>query len=960
MEFKFNICIPRAYKDKETQETKYALCKGNEKMQVLTLLEAQKQCNPNRPKNGQPWGQLFNNGYRVTNDNIDWKDWNGFTFTDIDCKHFYNNVQKFNVGLLFESLWYQALIKNKDNFYCIYLSASKSSYRILWYWDCERTEDNFNKCCVLSDKYTKELFYSLGSQAAQIIDYENGKSKVLDSCAHSSKQGFYITENEIKFGASVNSEQFGKCDLSNVVYEVKSYRASNIMLGDIEQHNMVSLKGIKTVSKTSQYYPHHMRWCIYEALIVVFKDKERVDKEWERICRLMPEENGHNYNFYKNEPERNKWYKRFDVKIYHDLNWLKPFGYDIEDISDIKNIKLEKGQYLSDVQYKIEKLIETNNYRCEIVAPTGTGKTVLINGSTCKQNIFEHTDGMTGIAQKYNAVVIVPYNMTNSLYSNLTCISSDNGMTKKENEKIITKGGPLVMVFDQFLIYKDMLADRTIILDEAHTIFTDKTYRASVVQFADFVVKKNMKIIAFTATPEIEADVLKIPKFEIEAYSKRIRVNLIDFVEYESRNEMVNPNVFNFEIKLIDRLKDGEQLVFFDNKNSRNLEDYIKHTRNEDCVTVVRADTKKNDKVVQLRETEMIETPFLVSTKAGFQGLNYMNENKITAVINFEYMSSYKSDIFQSIGRFRKSADINAIVLYSHKDVKSVTDRISLAEDKNQVYEDLDSSKFNIVDQSILDEDQQNIMFEMENYFLKNSTYESVLDELKKHKNIKLYEKKYSCSNAKYDNQEKRDESNKFIEKIADDKWNYNTGNVYWDKNVELMRELKIEKITNKMILDIIATKKNNVLFETIADELLTIINIANRGSVEEIKVFEKKLKDWVDTNKGTAIDYDLYKYFKRQLALVKKTIKIKKRMIEENRDVNDFISAVIDEFLNEQTEVKHKESEAGKKGAKKRNKQVKDLKTNEIYESLTDFAAAYGKSVSWVSKHKTYWEPID
>ena len=51
MKYKFNIYIPRQYKDKDTQETMYALCKGGEPMQVLTLLEAQKQCNPNRPKN---------------------------------------------------------------------------------------------------------------------------------------------------------------------------------------------------------------------------------------------------------------------------------------------------------------------------------------------------------------------------------------------------------------------------------------------------------------------------------------------------------------------------------------------------------------------------------------------------------------------------------------------------------------------------------------------------------------------------------------------------------------------------------------------------------------------------------------------------------------------------------------------------------------------------------------------
>ena len=746
-----------------------------------------------------------------------------------------------------------------------------------------------------------------------------------------------------------------------------------------DKHIDYKLVGISEPINNIKHLGRAQRWYLYCALISVFGEKQRVDAEFARCMKLM-EIGGHSTEYYIKEGATSDWFKSYKAKSYN-TDILSQFGYNVEQLVKTNGqLELQKGQYLSDIQDQIEHLIEQNDYRCEIIAPTGTGKTVLINGPTEKSTItdvgtslcaiFEQKKETTGIAEKYNAVVVVPYNMTNGLYNNLTCISSDNGLTKKENESLIKKGNPLVMVFDQFLIYKDLLIDRTIILDEAHTIFTDKTYRTSVVKFADFVVKNNMKIIAFTATPEIEADILKIKQFTVSAYQKPINMQIVNFEPYEIDNQTVNPNTFNFEVKLADRLKTGEQMIFFDNKNSRNLADYIKSTKSADAVTVVRADTKENDKVKRLRENEIIETQFLVSTKAGFQGLNYKNENRITAVINFEYMSSYKSDIFQTIGRFRKSNDINVIVLYSKKDVSTVQEKIDLTNEKNKVYDDIGATQFNNVDQSVLDPDQQKIMLEMEQYFMENSTYESVLSEIKKHQNIRVKEKQYSCSNKRYDNKEKRSESDKFIEGIKNNNWNRITGNVFWDKNVEMMRELELENIQTDMILDIVNTKKKNVLFETIAEELLTIINIANRGTVEEIQEFEGKLEKWVTDNKRKNVDVQLYKYFKRQLVLVKKTIKIKKQMIEQNKNVNDFISAVLDEFLYEQSTVCSKESDAGKVGGKiggkiggkngSPRKRVKDLKTNKIYESLTDFAAAYGKSSSWASKHKTNWITID
>ena len=48
-EIKFNYCIPREYKDKETNEVKYAICRGNEKMNISTLNEIQKYADTNKP-----------------------------------------------------------------------------------------------------------------------------------------------------------------------------------------------------------------------------------------------------------------------------------------------------------------------------------------------------------------------------------------------------------------------------------------------------------------------------------------------------------------------------------------------------------------------------------------------------------------------------------------------------------------------------------------------------------------------------------------------------------------------------------------------------------------------------------------------------------------------------------------------------------------------------------------------
>lgn len=354
-DFKFNYCIPREYKDKETGEIKYCLCRGGEKMNIATLDDIQKCVNPKLPKAAMPWVQVFSNGYRVTHDNLDWKEWNGVTFIDIDSKLFYKNVHPFDVDKLLKAIIEEAQYRFNNNFYCVHLSNSKLGYRIFWYWNCEHNELNFKKCCVLTEQYTKELFYSFGKDASEIIDYKEGRSKVLDSCSHSIFQGTYVTDNKIYYSEYIDDNNFGYCVLDDI--EIADLYKNNIENIDIQQQEQCSVTKINDVDKSKiKYYPHQHRRCIYEALIILFKDKKQVDKEWDRISEMIPEQNGHTISFYKNEPNKNGWYEKINYKIKHSLSWLDDFGYEYFDDSEYIYYK----QFRKSWKKHVKNLIITN------------------------------------------------------------------------------------------------------------------------------------------------------------------------------------------------------------------------------------------------------------------------------------------------------------------------------------------------------------------------------------------------------------------------------------------------------------------------------------------------------------------------------------------------------------------------------------------------------------------------
>ena len=332
-ELKFNYCIPREYKD-ENNKTQYVPCRGGEKMNVNTLDFIKQLANPSLPKLAQPWCQVFSNGYRVTNNNLKENDWNGVTFADIDTKLYIEHGGNVNIPRLLEAIHSTAEFMYSDNYYCAYISPSGQGFRVLWYWDCPRTLDNFKKCAILTDRYVKDIFYSFGDKGKEVIEFAAGHSRVLDRCAKSIMQGLFISPNiDIKYSAFTETATYGTCSLDDISLD-EAYAMTNVisLSGNISQSEHVKLiKKTAVNADNMPYYPHHYRRCIYEALIVMFSDKKEVDNEWNYVANLIPEQNGHTHEFYAKEPNKNRWYERFNKNILHSLSWLDKFGYVYND-----------------------------------------------------------------------------------------------------------------------------------------------------------------------------------------------------------------------------------------------------------------------------------------------------------------------------------------------------------------------------------------------------------------------------------------------------------------------------------------------------------------------------------------------------------------------------------------------------------------------------------------------------
>lgn len=293
-----------------------------------------------------------------------------------------------------------------------------------------------------------------------------------------------------------------------------------------------------------------------------------------------------------------------------------------------KTITLADGEYINadDVWHKWQ-----DTDKLTVLAPTGAGKTVMINNLAKRFN---------------NCLVVVPMNATAGLYGDLNFFGTDGN-------RFLVDGANCV-IWDQLYSTEVQQYMRThtvdaVIVDECHCIVFDD-YRTITHEVVDFLSQFNNKLLLVTAT-DVPAftDKLTDSKFIYTRQHKNISITI------EPTTTIVNRiwNIYNSDI-------DKKLVVFSDRYNMELYEFFEKKgiiCRN------YRALREQFTDVKLLQESEQLDCRVSLCTKACYCGLNIKNEEDIEVVVVYE--RTYWQTLMQIVGRFRKAKSVKVHILYS-------------------------------------------------------------------------------------------------------------------------------------------------------------------------------------------------------------------------------------------------------------------------------------------------------
>ena len=490
-----------------------AYLKGGESCNVKDIHEIIK-INP-RNKEEQPCLQVFNTGYRVISDNIDWNNWNGCVFVDIDSKHYYNEVKKFDTEKLYDALYNELIYSS--NFYNLHKSWSGTSYHIIFYFNVEKNEINFNKCVQRSREITFECFEEIGCD--KILNYKN----VLDKCTISPYQCMFFNQKSSKYYADFMENKLGDFDICDIdKYElVDKYE---VKVNDVNKDRTINFvyNGKKEISiKNKQEAHHRKRMAIYMSLISVFNDREKVNNEWKTICEKYIECPKYTSEKMYKDAIKNNWFDKYDrYTHFANSDVLKPFGYKLykKFVPTINKdnykadyvVNLNSDQYLADID--MTKYLKEDKIN-HIFAGCGFGKTYWAK-KLAENNRVCFISPLTSIINdsfgddNSNFIIVDSKHKeeNNYIYNGIQNIVYRSG-----NISICTTWESFVN-YKMYYIYFDY-----IIIDEAHTLY-----------MYDYRLESSYNIRRFFKVADAKYKILMTgtPSLEIQEFNKYIvRVN---------------------------------------------------------------------------------------------------------------------------------------------------------------------------------------------------------------------------------------------------------------------------------------------------------------------------------------------------------------------------------------------------------------------------------------------------
>lgn len=480
--------------------------------------------------------------------------------------------------------------------------------------------------------------------------------------------------------------------------------------------------------------------------------------------------------------------------------------------------------------WMIDRIDEIKNFynehkRIMIQAPTGTGKTTLVNGM----------DSKIGLAEALNAVVIVPFNSMVHLYNRMICIKTENNKGARLDD--YQSDRPCAIIWDQVLKLWDRIEEdkRPVIVDESHTLFLDRRYRKSAVTLMN-KLKEYPYVICISATPCGELETLKLHMLRYNNVRRKVKMDVIK-TDKPISVSMLNKCRFH---DWFDRV-----VVFSDNycrrMHSWLTADLIEHTW-------LHTWNNGDAKMEKLWKEERLIDPVTLSTSLGFNGVNFNNEReRILILLDGRDGMISGQNIVQMIGRIRKSK-VKVIVFWGEEIVSSSID------EKREAAKLLEGEDHRIVHfrEDLLDDDKFMAAKEIESWMEENTRYETVLKYLKKTGYIDIRE----LEDMLDDGQKMRDVGNA-IRKEVELGWKeeYLDGKVYdiegdrsrekneYRKKIDGLYGELIGKLPDRLIREAMEGSKKDAYPSTILEDLLERYIVATMNEEDwkwHVKCLEK------------------------------------------------------------------------------------------------------------------------
>lgn len=501
--------------------------------ECLTIEEILNKMPKGQPKQKCPLIMRFEVTEMPGKGRVDFDKWNGTIFVDIDAQHS-ESLMKIKDHTkrmqFFEQLKFVLEKKHPDNFMYIEHSSSGVGIHMLFYYDCPKTREYFDKAA----EYTKNLLLNLSeipgfSDAIQEVDKET-KQETLDPVYMRPYQKCFLTGRD----GYINADYTGKIDLT----ELDKFK-KKIITPIVDKTASYSIRkvDIKGMRRTK----HMERFKLYTAVKRITPNRTECENLWCELCKgFKPYSKPGEYHTYETFIKEFNYDSIDETKA--DISILSKYGVYVDDKKIYHH--LSDNQYLGDI---LDKLLEESPIGVSIwQAPTGSGKTTAWTDLNKKMlaEIKANKETLVGDKNKPTLIIEPLNSIINTKYDDdvKIVIGSDKFPEKlggygtwvtNYNKLLDTRDGITYTLKDNV----DELLEQfgLIVIDESHTIIKDKFRSNVLIPFVELINKiaETNKVIIQTATPMHEEYLLNIKRTIVITKKPKSEINM-SFLRFDN------------------------------------------------------------------------------------------------------------------------------------------------------------------------------------------------------------------------------------------------------------------------------------------------------------------------------------------------------------------------------------------------------------------------------------------